>query len=81
MSSKVKVKVRYTEVGQILKSADMQAVLAQQAGQVASSLGSGYEVQAPYVGKSRASVGIRAVSKEAIREVYQNNALLHAIGR
>jgi len=62
-------------VGQLLKSREMQEVLASYAGQVANAAGEGYDV---YVGRTRANVSVATEAAE--QDNYENNTLLKALG-
>jgi len=75
MSDKMKFKLNYKGVGELLKSSEMQSVLASYANEIAATAGDGYDV---YVGKTRANVSV--VTEEAAQDNYENNTLLKAMG-
>lgn len=74
--SKVKVKVNYAGVGELLRSSEVRSMLKREAGKRAPD---GCEVDV-YVGQNRANARITAVTDEARRENYRSNTLLKAIG-
>ena len=62
MAERVKVKLNYKGVGQLLKSSEMQALLAQHAGQIAGRCGSGYETDG-FVAQTRAVATVYAATR------------------
>ena len=70
--------LNYAGVGELLKSSEMIDVLTSYADQVASHAGDGYST---YVGATRANVSVRAETKEAEKDNYNNNTLLKATSK
>ena len=66
MAERVKVKLNYKGVGQLLKSSEMQALLAQHAGQIAGRCGSGYETDG-FVAQTRAARADNARSNTILK--------------
>jgi len=75
MANNFKFKLNYAGVGALLKSTEMQNVLATYASQVKDRAGDGYDV---YVGRTRANVSV--VTEVAEQDNYENNTLLKALG-
>ena len=63
-------------IGQLLKSAEMQAVLIDYANAVQNRAGDDYSV---YVGRTRANVSVRTDNDDAVQDNYENNTLLKAV--
>ena len=76
--AKVKFKLNYNGVGQLLKSAEMQGVLEEKATGIKNRAGEGY-AQDVYVGKTRANAMVYADSFKAKRDNKKNNTLLKAV--
>ena len=76
MSSGFKFELDYEGVGQLLKSAEMQAVLIDYANAVQNRAGDDYSV---YVGRTRANVSVRTDNDNAVQDNYENNTLLKAV--
>ena len=76
--AKMKFKLNYNCVGQLLKSAEMQGVLEEKATGIKNSAGEGY-AQDVYVGKTRANAMVYADSFKAKRDNKKNNTLLKAV--
>ncbi|WP_430597002.1 hypothetical protein [Enterococcus sp. DIV0174] len=76
--SKSKFKLNHSGVGQLLKSAEMQGVLAEKATAIKNRAGEGYG-QDVYVGKTRANAMVYADSYKAKRDNMKNNTLLKAV--
>ena len=74
----LKVKLNSSGVRELLKSAEIQSLLAERAQQVANRLGDGYAID-PYVGKNRANVSIHPETAKAFRETYKENSILKAL--
>lgn len=78
--AKIKFKLNYAGVGQLLKSQEMQTVLNSYASDMASRSGAGYEAET-FVGFDRAHAVVKTVTPEARRENSENNTLLKAVRR
>ena len=76
--AKMKFKLNYDGVGQLLKSAEMQGVLEEKATGIKNRAGEGY-AQDVYVGKTRANAMVYADSFKAKRDNKKNNTLLKAV--
>lgn len=76
--AKMKFKLNYSGVGQLLKSAEMQNVLEEKATGISNRAGEGYK-QDTYVGKTRANAMVYADSYAAKRDNMKNNTLLKAV--
>lgn len=76
--AKMKFKLNYAGVGQLLKGHEMQNVLNSYASGIASKAGSGYEIQS-FIGFDRAHAIVKADTPEAKRENSENNTLLKAV--
>ena len=74
----LKVKLNSSGVREMLKSAEMQNLLAERAQAVVNRLGDGY-VADPYVGKNRANVSIHPETAKAFRETCKENSILKAL--
>lgn len=74
----IKVKLNHSGVREMLKSAEMQSLLAERAQAVVNRLGDGYAAD-PYVGKNRANVSIHPETAKAFRETYKENSILKAL--
>lgn len=77
--SKVRVRLISKGVRSLLQSKEMMNVCTHLAYQAQSKLGDGYEVTY-MTGKTRVNASIGAESAEAIRENYENNTILKALG-
>lgn len=76
--AKMKFKLNYDGVGQLLKSSEMQGVLKEKATGIKNRAGEGY-AQDVYVGKTRANAMVYADSYKAKRDNKKNNTLLKAV--
>ncbi|WP_347005652.1 hypothetical protein [Enterococcus avium] len=76
--AKMKFKLNYDGVGNLLKSAEMQGVLEEKATGIKNRAGEGY-AQDVYVGKTRANAMVYADSYKAKRDNKKNNTLLKAV--
>lgn len=76
--AKMKFKLNHAGVGQLLKSAEMQKVLADRASAIKNRAGDGYE-QEGYVAGTRAVATVKATSFKAQKENSKNNTLLKAV--
>lgn len=64
-------------VRELMKSQEMQSMLAKKAKEIADRCGDGYESDI-YVGKNRANASISAATKKARKDNLDNNTLLKA---
>ena len=78
MAERVKVKLNYKGVGQLLKSSEMQALLAQYAGQIAGRCGGGYETDG-FVAQTRAVATVYASTRAARADNARSNTILKAL--
>ena len=76
--SKVKVKLNRAGVRELLKSAEVMAMLEQEAQTRASAAGAGYGVNT-YVGRNRCNAEILAETAAARRDNLDNNTLVRLI--
>jgi len=76
--SKMKFKLNSSGVAALMKSAEMQQVLADKATAVKNRAGEGYE-QDIYVGKTRANAMVSATTHKAKKDNLENNTLLKAV--
>ena len=74
----LKVKLNSSGVREMLKSAEMQSLLAERAQAVVNRLGDGYAAD-PYLGKNSAKVSIHPETAKAFRETYKENSILKAL--
>ena len=74
----LKVKLNSSGVREMLKSAEMQSLLAERAQAVVNRLGDGYAAD-PYVGKNRANVSIHPETAKAFRETYKREQHFESI--
>ena len=72
-------KLNYAGVGELLKSDDMMAVCRKYAEEISDRAGDGYEIS-EYVGQTRVNVSVYAATDEAMKECYEDNTLLKALG-
>lgn len=72
-------KLNFAGVGELLKSDEMMAVCRSYAEDICSRVGDGYDIS-EYVGKTRVNVSVSAATEEAIKECYEDNTLLKALG-
>lgn len=72
-------KLNSAGVIELLKSSEMQSVLKEYGGMVASSAGNGYSCDEVMSG-DRAKVFVRAETSEAQKDNLENNTLLKALG-
>lgn len=73
-----KFKLNSSGVQELLKSPEMQSILASYANQVAAKAGDGYEARY-HVGKKRAYANVYAETAEAKRDNLDNNTLLKSL--
>lgn len=76
--AKVKFKLNYAGVGQLLKSREMQSVLNGYASSAMGRAGDGYEVET-FIGFDRAHAIVKAATPGARRDNSENNTLLKAV--
>lgn len=76
--SKVRIKLNSAGVQALLKSAEMQEILKEQAAAAAARCGSGYESRVG-VAKKRAVADIYPATPDARRDNYKNNTLEKAL--
>lgn len=76
--SKVRIELNRAGVRNLLRSSEIQTMLAEEANSRAAGLGPGYDVSV-YVGRNRANARITAETEEARRENLEDNTLLRAI--
>lgn len=76
--SKVRIKLHSAGVRALLKSAEMQEILDEQAKAAAARCGSGYESRVG-VAKKRAVADIYPATPDARRDNYKNNTLEKAL--
>lgn len=76
--SKLKFKLNFAGVGQLLKSAEMQAVLTEKASVIRNRAGDGF-AQDVHVGKTRANAMVYADTYQAKRQNKKHNTLLKAV--
>lgn len=75
----VKVTINGDGLYELLKSQPIMDACIEQANAVASYAGEGYEVDSFYY-PERACARVKAVTRKAIQDAYENNTLLYAIG-
>lgn len=78
MSKKIDFQLNKAGVAELLKSAEMQAMLEDKASGIKNRCGDGYE-QDVYVGRNRANAMVYASSFEAKRDNLKNNTILKAV--
>ncbi len=76
--SKMKFKLNKPGVRELLKSAEMQALLEEKATGIKNRCGDGYE-QDVYVGRKRANAMVYPSSYEAAQDNLKNNTILKAV--
>lgn len=79
MAKKSKFVLNSAGVVELMKSAEMKAVLEGYGSRVASTVGSGYEANTVMSG-DRAKVFVHAETDEAKQDNLKNNTLLKALG-
>ena len=77
--AKVKFKINSAGLVELMKSSQMQAVLAEYGSRIASSAGSGYSYNRVKSG-DRAKVFVYTKTKKARKDNLENNTLLKAVG-
>ena len=77
--SRVRFKLNRQGVRELMRSPEAMSVVTDQANQIQSRCGEGYEVTT-MVGKTRAIASVFAATVEARRDNYYNNTLLKARG-
>ena len=76
----IKFKLNSDGVQDLLKGSEMQSILLEKARDVAGRAGEGYSSEVR-VYKKRAVGRAYAATPEAVRDNYENNTLLKALGR
>lgn len=71
--------LNYEGVGDLLKSDEMMSVCREIAEEIQARAGDGYDIS-EYVGTSRVNVSVYAATDEAMKECYEDNTLLKALG-
>lgn len=66
-------------VRELMQSPEMANICESYARDVQARAGSGYEVNT-YVGKTRVNASVHAETEEAVRDNFDNNTLLKALG-
>lgn len=79
MSKQVKIELNDAGIQELLKSAEMQALLNSKAQSIAAKAGDGYEYKVK-VHSKRAAAYIYPESAKAIHDNFENNTLLKVIG-
>lgn len=77
--SKLKVKLNKPEVRKLLKSQEMMNACSSVAEKAYSRLGDGYLLK-KHVGVNRVNISIGTSSAKAVKENYENNTILKALG-
>lgn len=78
--AKVKIVLNQAGLREYLNSAGVQALLSEQAEQVADRAGDGYEAREVASGAKRAHATVEAETVHAIRDNAKHNTLLKALG-
>lgn len=78
MASKVKVKINIAGGRALMRSAEMQALMAQYGQQIAARAGTGYTFDT-YVGLNRANATVFAGDRSAAENNMDNNTLLKSM--
>lgn len=76
--SKFKLKLNSAGVKQLLKSDEMQAIVAAKASEIRTRCGDGYE-QDLRVGKNRVNSMVWASTPKALKDNAENNTILKAV--
>lgn len=74
----VKIRLNSAGVREMLRGADMQAMLSERAAEIAARAGAGYGTDV-FVGKNRANASVFATDTETMRDDMNNNTLLKAL--
>lgn len=77
--SKVEIKLDLAAMSEFRKSEDVIAVLQEYANGIQQRAGDGFEVEEPYIGKTRANVAVGAANKKAFFKNLRENTLLKAM--
>lgn len=77
--SKVEVKIDSKGARDLMRSEEVMQLCESYANDAMSKLGNGYLLTS-YIGKNRLNVSIKAMTREARRDQYENNTILKAIG-
>lgn len=76
--SKVRIKLNSAGIRELLRSAEMQALLGEKAAEVAGRAGAGYDSDT-YLTGGRAVASAFTASREAVRDNLDNNTLLRSL--
>ena len=79
MAKVLRIKVNYSGVGKLLKSAEMQAICAEHAQEIATRCGEGYETESRVMG-TRAIATVYPATAAARRDAHKNNTIEKALG-
>lgn len=74
----VKIELNSSGVGQLLKSAELEALLKEQADAIAARCGSGYDSDTKMMG-TRVISSVYTDTLEAVRDNMDNNTILRAL--
>lgn len=73
-----KLELNSAGIQEILKGEEVQCLLSEYGKKIAANCGAGFDTDL-YIGATRANVSVKAVSKEAIDDNYDNNTLLKGL--
>lgn len=76
---KVEVEIDSKGARDLMRSEEVMQLCESYANDAMSKLGNGYLLTS-YIGKNRLNVSIKAMTREARRDQYENNTILKAIG-
>ena len=77
--AKVEIELDRAGVREFLRSEDMQNVVSAEASVIMQTVGAGYSANTRQ-GRNRAIARVSASSDETVRDNYENNTLLKAVG-
>lgn len=80
MSKSVEVKLNKDGVSELMKSSEIQEALTEVGQGIMGRLPDGYQMDEPYIGKTRANVMIHATTAKAMADNMKHNTLLKALG-
>lgn len=78
--SKIRFKLNLRGLNDLMKSGEMQAILNDAAGRIASAAGEGYEVEAAHPLSFAAIASVRAATYDSYYDALENKTLEKAIG-
>lgn len=78
--SKIKFKLNLRGLNDLMKSGEMQAILNDAAGRIASAAGNGYEVESAHPLSFTAIASVRAATCDSYYDALENETLDKAIG-